>query len=73
MNLIATADSLVAPQTSELVSQKIRAYHGATTDEHHRHRSWEHCYGYFRRRTPQAIAAEDAARLPGQFGAGLEE
>ena len=44
-------------KTGELVPQKIRAYHGATTGEHHRYRSWEHCYGYFRTRTPQTIAA----------------
>jgi hypothetical protein len=52
------ADSVVVPQIRDLIPQKIRAYHGATTDEHPRYRSWEHCYGYFRRRTPQAIAAE---------------
>ena len=40
------------------ISQKISADHVATTDEHHRYRSWEHCYGYFRTRTPQAISAD---------------
>jgi hypothetical protein len=45
-------------QTSDLIPQKIRAYHVATTDEHHRYRSWEHCYGYFRAHTAQAIAAD---------------
>jgi hypothetical protein len=40
------------------IPQKITAYHVATTDEHHRYRSWEPCYGYFRARTPQAIAAD---------------
>lgn len=35
------ADSLVVPQTGELIPQKIQACHGATTDEHHRYRSWE--------------------------------
>jgi len=28
------------------------------TGEHHRYRSWEHCYGYFQRTTPKAIAAD---------------
>ena len=53
-----TADSLVVHQPGELIPQKIRDYHAATTDEHHRYLSWEHCYGYFRTRTPQAIAAD---------------
>jgi len=26
----------------------IGAYHGDATAEHHRYRSWEHCYNYFR-------------------------
>src|ERR1039457_2331405 len=55
--VIRNAESMVVPQIRELIPQKIRAYHAATTDEHHRYRSWEHCYGYFRTRTPQAIAA----------------
>src|ERR1035437_2135426 len=55
---IRNADSMVVPQIRELIPQKIRAYHGATTDENHRYRSWEHCYVYFRKRTPQPIAAD---------------
>jgi len=42
----------------------IRAYHGNMTGEHHRYRSWEHCYGYFHGSTAQAIAADrDQAAL----------
>src|SRR6266851_4448858 len=26
--------------------------------EHHRYRSWEHCYGYFHRTTAKAVAAD---------------
>jgi len=40
------------------IHEKIRAYHGSMTGEHHRYRSWEHCYGYFQRTTPKAIAAD---------------
>ena len=33
-------------------------------DEHHRYRSWEHCYNYFRQSTPEQIAANrDQAAL----------
>jgi hypothetical protein len=34
---------------------KIRAYHGAMAGEHHRYRSWEHCFGYFQSTTPQKL------------------
>lgn len=35
------------------IQQRIRAYHDAlAADEHHRFRSWEHCYGFFRRHAP---------------------
>jgi hypothetical protein len=31
------------------ISQKIRAYyHALASDSHHRYRSWEHCYAFFR-------------------------
>lgn len=36
------------------VAEKIQRYHhGIESDEHHRYRSWEHCYAFFRR-TPAA-------------------
>ncbi len=38
---------------SLLIHQKIRAYHGDLAgDPHHRYRSWEHCYGFFREMSP---------------------
>jgi hypothetical protein len=45
------------------IHDKIRAFLD-TMGEHHRYRSWEHCFGYFRRHTPEAIAADlDQAAL----------
>ncbi len=39
------------------ISQKIRDYHGDLAgDEHHRYRSWEHCYRYFQRNPPTELA-----------------
>jgi hypothetical protein len=40
------------------VHEKIHAYYGGMTDAHHRYRSWEHCYRYFHRSTPEAIAVD---------------
>lgn len=40
------------------IREMIRAYHGIMTGEHHRYRSWEHCYAYFHGSTLQAIAAD---------------
>jgi hypothetical protein len=44
---------------------KIAAYHdNAISDPHHRYRSWEHCYRFFRSRTREALAADkDTAAL----------
>jgi hypothetical protein len=44
---------------------KIAAFHDRVlADPHHRYRSWEHCYGFFRSRTTEAIPADkDAAAL----------
>jgi len=44
---------------SELVRihQKIKAYSSDAANEHHRYRSWEHCYGYFRGSRPEGIVA----------------
>jgi len=41
-----------------MIQEKIRAYHGSMTGEHHRYRSWEHCYGYFRQIAPQGVGAD---------------
>jgi hypothetical protein len=47
------------------IPEKIRAYHGVLSDdEHHRYRSWEHCYRFFRGIEPAGIsAARDGAAL----------
>ena len=45
--------------------KKIGAFHGKlAADPHHRYRSWEHCYRFFKSRTPDALVAEkDTAAL----------
>lgn len=47
------------------IAEKIGAYHGSLADdEHHRYRSWEHCYGFFRRMPPAEVAKQrDEAAL----------
>jgi len=47
------------------VPDHVRAYHDRLAgDEHHRLRSWEHCYRYFRRVGPTGLAIDrDAAAL----------
>ena len=47
------------------ISQKIRAYSSdLARDEHHRYRSWEHCYRFFRRIAPGEMHTHrDAAAL----------
>jgi hypothetical protein len=41
------------------ISEHIRTFHEALAkDEHHRYRSWEHCYGFFRRVGPLGIVAD---------------
>src|ERR1700754_3443541 len=54
----------VMPATKGL-QQRIAAFHDrVVADPHHRYRSWEHCYRFFRARTPAAIIADkDAAAL----------
>jgi hypothetical protein len=37
---------------------KIRAYHDAMACEHHRYRSWEHCFGYFQSITPKRLSQD---------------
>lgn len=37
------------------IREKVRAFLD-TMGEHHRYRSWEHCYGYFHKFTPKEIA-----------------
>jgi len=45
------------------IHRAIRAYYDAAVGEHHRYRSWDHCYGYFReaRRTGLAASRDHAA------------
>lgn len=38
--------------------EKIDAYYHGMSGAHHRYRSWEHCYRYFHRSTPEAIGAD---------------
>jgi hypothetical protein len=47
------------------IAERIRAYHDpVAADEHHRQRSWEHCYRYFRRVGPTRLAGDrDTAAL----------
>ena len=47
------------------VTDHVRAYHDRLAgDEHHRLRSWEHCYRYFRQVGPNGLAGErDTAAL----------
>ena len=47
------------------IQEKIRQYHGdIERDGHHRYRSWEHCYAFFRRNAPTNLAAQrDTAAL----------
>src|SRR5271157_828470 len=40
------------------IHEKILAFQGTMAGDHHRYRSWEHCYGYFHRTTPRDIAAD---------------
>lgn len=42
-----------------MIHEKISAYFGEIAgDPHHRYRSWEHCYRFFRELTPSGIAAQ---------------
>jgi hypothetical protein len=42
-----------------MIHEKISAYFGEVVgNPHHRYRSWEHCYGFFREAQPSGIAAQ---------------
>jgi hypothetical protein len=42
-----------------MIHEKISAYFGEVAgDPHHRYRSWEHCYGFFRNVKPSGIVAQ---------------
>jgi hypothetical protein len=40
------------------IHERIRSYHDGMAGVHHRYRSWEHCYRYFHRSTPEAVSAD---------------
>lgn len=40
------------------VQRAIAAFYRSASGEHHRYRSWEHCYSYFRRARRQGLAAD---------------
>jgi hypothetical protein len=40
------------------IHEKIHAYYSGMTGPHHRYRSWEHCYRYFHRSSPEPIAVD---------------
>lgn len=40
------------------IHRAIAAYHSEGLGEHHRYRSWEHCYAYFRAARRRGIARE---------------
>lgn len=40
------------------IHRPIAAFYSSAAGEHHRYRSWEHCYGYFRRARPGGLAKD---------------
>jgi hypothetical protein len=46
------------------IHEKIQEYYSGMADQHHRYRSWEHCYRYFHGLTPEsAVANRETAAL----------
>jgi hypothetical protein len=46
------------------IHEKIQRYYSGMADEHHRYRSWEHCYQYFHGLTAESVAVNrDTAAL----------
>jgi len=41
-----------------MIQGKIQAFYKGMLSEHHRYRSWEHCYGYFHKSKAQAVLAD---------------
>jgi len=41
-----------------MIQGKIQAFYKGMLSEHHRYRSWEHCYGYFRESRTQGVQAD---------------
>jgi hypothetical protein len=40
------------------IHRPIATFYGSVAGEHHRYRSWEHCYSYFRRARPDGLAKD---------------
>jgi hypothetical protein len=40
------------------IHEKIQAFRSDMAGEHHRYRSWDHCYGYFHNNTTDVIAVD---------------
>jgi hypothetical protein len=45
------------------IKEGVQAYHNSIVGEHHRYRSWEHCYSYFRAASVAGNADRDHAAL----------
>jgi len=45
------------------IARAIQAYNGEA-DEHHRYRSWEHCYSFFRQLTEPDLATHREHAAP---------
>ena len=45
------------------LDQTIRKYYKCAKDPHSRFRSWDHCYGFFRKHRKNLLQVEDAAAL----------
>jgi hypothetical protein len=63
------AENFAMKENVPSIHEKIQAYYGGMTGAHHRYRSWEHCYLYFHRSPPKALAADrdHAALQPGFY------
>ncbi len=48
-----------AGTAAERIHRAISEYDGLASGEHHRYRSWEHCYSYFRQARPTSGPAAD--------------
>jgi len=40
------------------IEDEVQAYYRDALDEHHRYRSWEHCYSYFREKRPLGLGQD---------------
>lgn len=54
----ANPPAVQAPGPLPLLQEKIHAYHGTMSSEHHRYRSWEHCFTHFQTAHPSGLQAD---------------